>query len=107
MASTDGSAGIAIEGPRLAGEFLLVCTRLARPRSALMIIYVRGRSDLLAGPAVMIKRHDTMPADFDVTEVGRRSRQRNRQSPLERTAVQPKVNLHREPSIFNRCVQLA
>ena len=61
---------------------------------------------LTGAPAVVIKSKGTLPADRDVAEVGRSSRQRTRQSALERTAVQPKINLHGEPGIFDRCVQL-
>ena len=57
-------------------------------------------------PTLMIKSKGTLAADFDVTEVGRGARQRAWQSALERTVVQPKVDLHCEPSIFDRCVQL-
>jgi hypothetical protein len=49
---------------------------------------------------------DTM-TDLSVTEVGRRAREQAAQSTLTRTAVQPKVDLHREPGVLDRIAQIA
>src|SRR5438105_4283516 len=46
-------------------------------------------------------------ANRSVTEVGWSARERAAQSTLKRAAVQPKVDLHREPGILDRVVQMA
>jgi hypothetical protein len=50
---------------------------------------------------------DTVWADLSVTEVGWSARERAAQSTLKRAAVQPKVDLHREPGVLDRAVQIA
>ena len=42
-----------------------------------------------------------------VTEVGWSARKRAAQSTLKRAAVQPEVNLHREPGVLDRAVPIA
>src|ERR1700730_7433116 len=42
-----------------------------------------------------------------VAEVGWSARERAAQSSLKRAAVQPKVDLHREPGVLDRAVQIA
>ena len=42
-----------------------------------------------------------------MTEVGWSARERAAQSTLKRAAVQPEVNLHREPGVLDRAVQIA
>ena len=46
-------------------------------------------------------------ANRSVTEVGWSARERAAQSTLKRAAVQPKVDLHREPGILDRVVHNA
>lgn len=50
---------------------------------------------------------DTVWADLSVTEVGWSAREQAAQSTLKRAAVQPKVDLHREPGVLDRVVQIA
>src|SRR5215218_9755931 len=50
---------------------------------------------------------DTVWADLSVTQVGWSARERAAQSSLKRAAVQPKVDLHREPGVLDRVVQIA
>jgi hypothetical protein len=50
---------------------------------------------------------DTVWADLSVTQVRWRARERAAQPSLKRAAVQPKVDLHREPGILDRAVQIA
>ena len=49
----------------------------------------------------------TVWAGPGVTEVGWSARKRAAQSTLKRAAVQPEVNLHREPGVLDRAVQIA
>ena len=42
-----------------------------------------------------------------VTKVGWSARERAAQSTLKRAAVQPKIDLHREPGVLDRAVQVA
>src|SRR5947209_12272503 len=46
-------------------------------------------------------------ADLSVTEVGWTARERAARSTLKRAAVQPKIDLHREPGVLDRVVQIA
>jgi len=50
---------------------------------------------------------DSVWAALSVTQVGWSARQRAAQSTLKRAAVQPKIDLHREPGILDRVVQIA
>src|SRR3982075_3782910 len=50
---------------------------------------------------------DTVSADLSATEVDWSARERAAQSNLKWAAVQPKVDLHREPGILDRVVQIA
>jgi hypothetical protein len=50
---------------------------------------------------------DTVWADLSLTEVRWSARERVAQSTLKRAAVQPKVDLHREPGVLDRVVQIA
>jgi Transposase IS66 family/IS66 C-terminal element len=50
---------------------------------------------------------DTVWADLNVTEVGWSARERAAQSTPKRATVQPKVDLHREPGVLDRVVQIA
>jgi hypothetical protein len=45
--------------------------------------------------------------DLSVTQVGWSARQRAAQSTLKRAAVQPQIDLHCEPGILDRVVQIA
>jgi hypothetical protein len=46
-------------------------------------------------------------AAVSVTQVGWGARQRAAHSTLKRAAVQPKIDLHREPGVLDRFVQIA
>ena len=61
--------------------------------------------DQHAGTVRLIDRHGM--AGLSATKVGRSARQRAAQSTLKRAAVQPQVDLHREPGVFDRVVQIA
>jgi hypothetical protein len=50
---------------------------------------------------------DTVWAALSVTQVRWSARERAARSSLKRAAVQPKVDLHREPGILDRAVQIA
>jgi hypothetical protein len=50
---------------------------------------------------------DTVWAALSMTQVRWSARERAAQSSLKRAAVQPKVDLHREPSVLDRVVQIA
>ena len=50
---------------------------------------------------------DTVWAARSVTQVGWSARQRAAQSTLKRAAVQPQIDLHGEPGIFDCVVQIA
>jgi hypothetical protein len=50
---------------------------------------------------------DPVWAALRVTQVGWSARQRAAQSTLKRAAVQPKIDLHREPGVLDRVVQIA
>jgi hypothetical protein len=50
---------------------------------------------------------DPVCAALRVTQVGWTARQRAAQSTLKRAAVQPKIDLHCEPGILDRGVQIA
>ena len=50
---------------------------------------------------------DKVWADLSATEVGWRARQRAAQSTLNWAAVQPKIDLHREPGVLDRAMQIA
>src|SRR2546430_9369751 len=50
---------------------------------------------------------DVVWAALNVTQVGWSARERATQSTLKRAAVQPKVDLHREPGVLDRVVQIA
>jgi hypothetical protein len=49
----------------------------------------------------------TVWAGRGVTQVGWHARKRAAQSTLKRAAVQPKIDLHREPCVLDRVVQIA
>ena len=49
---------------------------------------------------------DMICADLSVAQVGWSARKRAAQSTLKRAAVQPKINLHREPGVLDRVVQI-
>jgi hypothetical protein len=49
---------------------------------------------------------DAVWADLSVTQVGWSARQRPAQSMLKRAAVRPKIELHREPGVLHRVVQI-
>ena len=57
---------------------------------------------LLVEHAVRPLSIDMIWADLSVTEVGWSARERAAQSSLKRAAVQPKVDLHREPGVLDR-----
>ena len=63
----------------------------------------------LDGPAGTVRplSIDMVWVDRSVTQVGWSARKRAAQSTLERAAVQPKINLHREPGVLDRVVQIA
>jgi len=50
---------------------------------------------------------DAVWPDLSVTQVGWTARQRAAQSTLKRAAVQPQIDLHREPGVLDRVVQIA
>ena len=50
---------------------------------------------------------DPVRAARRVTQVGWTARQRAAQSTLKRAAMQPKIDLHREPGVLDRIVQIA
>ena len=50
---------------------------------------------------------DTVWAALSVTQVRWSARERAARSSLKRAAVQPKVDLHREPGVLDRAVQIA
>src|SRR5947209_10465036 len=50
---------------------------------------------------------DVVWAALNVTQVGWSARERATQSTLKRAAVQPKIDLHREPGVLDRVVQIA
>ena len=50
---------------------------------------------------------DAVWPDLSVTQVGWTARQRAAQSTLKRAAVQPQIDLHCEPGVLHRVVQIA
>jgi hypothetical protein len=93
----DNSAASRTEPPR---RGLVAQHHAAAKNSRLTYLEIRHSSSIW-------RSIDTVWADLSVTGVGWSARERAAQSTLKRAAVQPKVDLHREPGILDRVVQIA
>ena len=74
-------------------------------------VHGKGKANVIKPTGSLDERRDTRaPVGRHVsmvTQVGWSARKRAAQSTLKRAAVQPKVDLHREPGVLDRAVQIA